>query len=85
VLAVPEPQVPDFSIPTLTFPKGIRLQFVLAGSSTPRVFLPQIVEWYKNGRFPVDRLVQTFAFDQINEAWGESVAGRVVKPVLLFD
>lgn len=85
VVAVPEPQVPDFSIATLLFPKGVRLQFILAGSSTPRLFIPQMLEWYKLGRFPVDRLVKTFAFEQINEAWGESAAGRVVKPVLLFD
>ncbi len=84
VVAVPEPQIPDFSVATLLFPKGVRLQFILAGSSTPRLFLPQIIEWYKNGRFPVDRLVKTFAFEEINEAWAESVAGTAVKPVLLL-
>jgi aryl-alcohol dehydrogenase len=84
IVAVPEAQLPDFSVGTLMFPKGIRLQFILAGSSTPRLFLPQLIEWYKIGRFPVDRLVKTFAFEEINEAWAESVAGRAVKPVLLM-
>jgi aryl-alcohol dehydrogenase len=84
VVAVPEAQVPDFSVATLTFPKGIRVQFILAGSSTPRLFIPQMIEWYKLGRFPVDRLVRTFAFEEINEAWAESAAGKTVKPVLLM-
>ena len=60
------------------------MQFILAGSSTPRLFIPQMIEWYKIGRFPVDRLVKTFAFEQINEAWAESAAGKTVKPVLLM-
>ena len=67
-----------------TVGSGPVLQFILAGSSTPRLFLPQLIEWYKIGRFPVDRLVKTFAFEEINEAWAESVAGRAVKPVLLM-
>ena len=46
MLAVPEPEHPDFSTLDL-FPKGLRMQFILAGSSTPRLFLPQLIEWYK--------------------------------------
>jgi aryl-alcohol dehydrogenase len=84
VLAVPEGEHPDFPILEL-FPRGLRMQFILAGSSTPRLFLPQLIEWYKIGRFPVDRLVKTFPFEQINEAWAESAAGTAVKPVLLME
>lgn len=84
VLAVPEPEHPDFSTLDL-FPRGLRMQFILAGSSTPRLFIPQMLEWYKIGRFPVDRLVKTFAFEAINEAWAESAAGKTVKPVLLME
>jgi len=83
VLAVPEPEHPDFSTLDL-FPKGLRMQFILAGSSTPRLFIPQLLEWYKIGRFPVDRLVKTFNFEEINEAWAESAAGKTIKPVLLL-
>ena len=36
--------------------------------SSPRVFLPKLIEWYKQGRYPVDRLVTTFDFADINEA-----------------
>jgi aryl-alcohol dehydrogenase len=65
------------------FAKGLRVQFVMAGSAIPRDYLPNLIKWYKTGRFPVDRLVKTFPFDEINTAWAESVAGRTVKPVLL--
>jgi aryl-alcohol dehydrogenase len=70
--------------PVEAFGKGLRVQFVMAGSSVPRTYLPNLIKWYKRGRFPVDRLVTTFPFEEINTAWAESVAGRAVKPVLLM-
>ena len=66
------------------FGKGLRLQFVMGGSAVPRIYLPNLMKWYQRGRFPVDRLVTTFPFEQINHAWAESAAGRAVKPVLLM-
>ena len=71
-------------MPVEAFAKGLRLQFVMAGSATPRAYLPSMMKWYKAGRFPVDRLVKTFPFEEINHAWAESAAGRAVKPVLLM-
>jgi aryl-alcohol dehydrogenase len=46
------------------------------------VFLPQLVELWCQGRFPVDRLMTFYDFDQINEAAAAAEAGTVVKPVL---
>jgi aryl-alcohol dehydrogenase len=66
------------------FGKGLRVQFVMGGSAIPREYLPNLVKWYRTGRFPVNRLVTTFPFEEINTAWAESVAGRAVKPVLLM-
>jgi aryl-alcohol dehydrogenase len=66
------------------FGKGLRVQFVMAGSAIPREFIPHMIKWYKSGRFAVDRLVTTFPFEDINTAWAESVAGRAIKPVLLM-
>ena len=65
-------------------PEGLSCQFILAGASTPRIFLPKLMKWYRQGRFPVDRLTKTFPFEDINTAFAESQAGRVVKPVLLM-
>lgn len=64
--------------------KGARIQFIMGGNVVPRVFLPKLIEWYKQGRFPVDKLVQTFPFAEINEAFAASHDGRVVKPIVLM-
>ena len=82
-VAVPIVDTPDFQ-PIEMLSKGARLQFILAGSSTPRVILPRLINWYKQGRFPFDRLVKRFDFADINTAFEESAAGRAIKPVLLM-
>lgn len=81
--AIPEGGTPEFDIVEI-FSKGSRIQFILAGSAIPRLFLPQLIRWYKQGRFPVDRLVTTFPFADINEAFAASAAGRAIKPVLMM-
>lgn len=70
--------------PHIMLSKGNRIQFIMGGSVVPRVFLPKMIEWYLQGRFPVDRLVKTFPFAEINEAFAAAHRGEAVKPVLLM-
>jgi aryl-alcohol dehydrogenase len=61
---------------------GRTITGIIAGSSLPQVFLPQLLELHARGRFPVDRLMTTFPFEQINEAIAALKAGTVSKAVL---
>jgi aryl-alcohol dehydrogenase len=58
---------------------------VVAGSSLPRVFLPQLLDLHRQGRFPVDRLMRQFRFEEINDAIAAVRAGSVGKAVLTFE
>jgi len=64
--------------------KGARIQFIMGGNVVPRVFLPKLIQWFRQGRLPVDRIIQTFPFSQINEAFAASHDGRVVKPIVVM-
>ncbi|MFT0545896.1 NAD(P)-dependent alcohol dehydrogenase [Allopusillimonas ginsengisoli] len=55
---------------------------VIEGDSIPRVFIPQLVAYYKSGQFPFDRLVKFYEFEQINQAFEDSASGATIKPVL---
>src|SRR5690606_37500261 len=55
---------------------------VIEGDSVPRVFIPKLVEFYKAGKFPFDKLIKFYPFDQINQAFEDSQKGVVVKPIL---
>jgi len=65
--------------------KGARLQGIMLGSATPRAFLPKLIDLYLQGRFPVDALITTYPFAQINEAFRDAKRGSALKPVLLMD
>jgi aryl-alcohol dehydrogenase len=58
---------------------------VMEGSSIPQLLIPQLLNSYQAGRFPVDRLVSTYAFSEINQAFADLTAGRVIKAVLTMD
>jgi aryl-alcohol dehydrogenase len=55
---------------------------VLEGNSVPDRFIPHLIDLYKAGQFPFDKLVSYFPFDQINEAVEAAESGAVIKPIL---
>ncbi len=55
---------------------------VIEGDAVPRVFIPQLVAYYKAGSFPFDKLIRFYEFDQINAAFADSASGETVKPVV---
>lgn len=62
---------------------GRNVMGILEGDAVPQVFIPQLIELWRQGRFPFERLIKTFPLDRINEAEQATVKGEVVKPVLL--
>jgi aryl-alcohol dehydrogenase len=61
---------------------GRSLQGILGGDSTPSLFIPMLIDYYRQGRFPFDRLIKVYPFDQIAEAFEDSESGRTIKAVL---
>ncbi|WP_329012856.1 NAD(P)-dependent alcohol dehydrogenase [Streptomyces sp. NBC_00690] len=57
---------------------------IVAGSSVPQLFLPQLLELNAEGRFPVEKMISYFPFEQINEAVAAVRSGTVGKAVLTF-
>lgn len=55
---------------------------VVEGDSVPDVFIPKLIDLYLAGRFPFDRLVKFYSFDQINEAAADSEKGVTLKPII---
>lgn len=55
---------------------------VIEGDSVPRVFIPKLIEFYKAGQFPFDKLVKFYEFDQITKAFDDSANGTTIKPIL---
>ena len=61
---------------------GRRIQGIIEGDASPQDFIPTLISYYRQGLFPFDRLIEHFAFADINEAVAACQSGRVIKPVL---
>lgn len=58
---------------------------VVQGGSVSSVFIPALLQLWRQGRFPFDQLVTSFPMSQINEAFATMKRGDVVKAVLVND
>ena len=55
---------------------------IVEGDSVPDRFLPRVVDLYERGRFPVDRLMTFYDFDQLEQAARDAESGKSIKSVL---
>jgi aryl-alcohol dehydrogenase len=56
--------------------------YYVEGSVDPQVFIPQMISYYKQGKFPFDRLIKFYELEDIDKAFKESQSGLVVKPII---
>lgn len=61
---------------------GRTIRGIVEGDSVPQVFIPQLIELNRQGRFPFDKLIQSYPLDKINDAVKDSESGVTFKAVL---
>jgi aryl-alcohol dehydrogenase len=59
-----------------------RIRGIVEGDSVPDIFIPHLVDLFMQGRFPFDRLVTFYDFDEINSAAADSEKGGTIKPIV---
>lgn len=82
-IAPPGTPLPGEINTVMTF--GQTVKGIIEGDSDPDVFLPELMEHYRRGALPFDRMITTFPFSQINEAIAAQHRGECVKVVLLME
>jgi aryl-alcohol dehydrogenase len=61
---------------------GRTVRGTIQGDSEARELVPHLIELYKQGRFPVDKIVGNYRFAEIQRAIADMENGRVIKPIL---
>ena len=56
---------------------------IVEGNAIPQLFIPEMIELYRKGVFPFDRLITFYPLADINRAAQDALQGRVLKPVML--
>lgn len=63
---------------------GKVIRSTIEGDSDPQEMVPRLIELNAAGEFDVDGLIATYPFSEINTAVADVLAGKVVKPVLVW-
>jgi Zn-dependent alcohol dehydrogenase len=62
----------------------INIRFAMMGDAYPQEYIPKMIEWYRNGQFPINKLVGYFKVEDIDGAVKAMLDGSVVKPILVW-
>ncbi|MCO8252976.1 NAD(P)-dependent alcohol dehydrogenase [Haladaptatus sp. AB618] len=76
------PTEPDPNLDMGRILSGRAIRGISQGDSIPQVFIPRLIDLYRQGRFPFDELVEFYDFEDVNRAAEDLEAGRTIKPVL---
>ncbi len=85
VVGIPPPgaAMPGDLGTVLTFGQTVR--GIIEGDSEPDVFLPTLIDHWRAGRLPLERLIQAYPFEAINAAIDAQHRGDCVKVVLTME
>jgi aryl-alcohol dehydrogenase len=65
-----------------SLPGGRKTLGIIQGDAVPQEFIPKLIKLYLAGKFPFDRLLKFYDFNDINRAIADSKSGKTIKPVL---
>lgn len=55
------------------------------GSSVPEDYLPRLIEFWRRGEFPFDKMTtRTYTLDEINKAVADMESGEIIKPLVRY-
>lgn len=83
LVGIPSAENPNVSFNVLAMLSlGIKVMGITEGNADPASFIPEMVDLFMEGRFPFDKLCETFSFEEINHAVEEVEKGGCVKAIL---
>jgi aryl-alcohol dehydrogenase len=62
--------------------RGVTIRGINMGDSHPQTFIPKLIDLIMAGKFPIQKLVRYYRFEDINQALEDQDHGLAVKPIL---
>jgi len=56
----------------------------IEGGAYPPEFVPKMVHWYKEGKFPIDKIMKLMPADEFQQALKEMHDGTTIKPIITW-
>lgn len=83
VVGMTPPGVPPPGEMRAVMRAGLTIRGIIEGDSDPDSFIPEMVEWFLQGKLPFDRMITTYPLSEINRAVRDHKNGQSLKAVLL--
>jgi len=83
-IGVPKPGS-EFNFPLSEFfADNKRFECHYLGDTTGQVMIPKMLRWYREGKFPLDKIVKYFPIQEAAQALHGMESGTAIKPVLVW-
>lgn len=63
---------------------GVSLTGTIQGDADPAKSLPMLIQWYRDGKLPLEKFQKRFRVEDFDQAVKEMHEGGVVKPILIW-
>ena len=63
---------------------GVHLSGTIQGDADPKTSIPMLINWYREGKLPLEKLEKFFKVEDFEKAREEMHSGVTIKPVLLW-
>jgi aryl-alcohol dehydrogenase len=73
----------DLVLPGDILATGRTVAGILEGDAVPRVDIPRLIDLWRAGRFPIERMMTPYPLSDINAAEADAASGKTIKPVLI--
>jgi aryl-alcohol dehydrogenase len=67
---------PDAQVAASALGLGLKVRGIVQGDAVPQLFIPQLIQMFRAGQVPFDRLIQPEA------AFEAAASGEVIEPVI---
>lgn len=61
------------------------ISFIRMGNVSGEVMIPVMIDMYKRGLFPYDKICTSYKLEDVNQAMQDSLDGKTFKPVIVFE
>jgi len=74
-------------INTTKFVSGLNRSIVgvKMGRNIPQIAIPNLIGFYEQDKFPIEKLIEFYKFEDINQANEDVHSGKIIKPILIID
>ena len=64
--------------------RGVVLRGAIEGQAYPPEYVPKMIQWYREGKFPIDKLMKFMPADDFEKGLEEMHSGATIKPILCW-